>query len=120
VVAPEVPLVAPVVPDEPVELLALDEPLPIFAFVSMKRSLALLPEVPLVAPAVEPAPEVPVAPLDDESPRCRQPVTVIVLALLLCRELLLVCDEGVVWAPSPAVHMNATAAAPPIHTLRFI
>jgi hypothetical protein len=83
VVAPDVPLVAPVVPDEP-----LDAALPIFAFVSMKCSLPLaLPDVPVVAPdvAVEPAPEVPVAPLDDE----RQPVTVIEPALL-CRELLLV------------------------------
>jgi hypothetical protein len=114
VAAPEVPLVAPVVPDEPVEL-PLDEPLPIFAFARMKRSLplALAPEVPLVAP------DVPVAPLVDE-PLCRQPVTVIVLALL-CRELLLVCDEGgVVWAPTLAVHASASAAAPPIHTLRFI
>jgi hypothetical protein len=115
-VAPLVPLVAvpPVEPDVLGEL----EPLPLRAFVRMKRSLAA-PDVPLVAPevAVEPVPDVPVAPLEDESARCTHPVTVIVPALL-CRELL-DCDEDV-WAPAPAVKARATAAALPIHTLDVI
>jgi hypothetical protein len=69
VVPPVVPLVVPLVEFD-------DIPLPMRAFISMNRSLALDDElvVPLAVPAV--VPDVPVAPavaLAD----CRQPVTVI-------------------------------------------
>ncbi len=102
---PDVPLVEPVVPDA-----LLLEPLPMWALVSMNRSLAL--EV----LEVEVLPEVPVVP-EDDSARCRQPVTVIVFALL-CRDVL-DCDEDVC-APTPPVSASAAAATPPIHTVRFI
>jgi hypothetical protein len=82
VALPVVPVVEPVV--EPVAELPL-EPLPICAFARTKRSLPLvallaLPVVALV-PLV-PLPVVPVAP-PIESARCKQPVTVTVLWLLL-------------------------------------
>jgi hypothetical protein len=108
--APDVPLVALLVALDGLEL-ALAE-LPVFALVSMKRSLALeLPVVPEVA-----VPDVPVAPLELDD--CRQPVTVIEVAVLLCRELL-DWDEDV-WALTPPVNASASAATPPIHTLLFI
>ncbi len=105
------PLVAPVEPDVPlVPDALLLEPLPMWASVSMNRSLAReLLEVELL-------PEVPVVP-EDDSARCRQPVTVIVFALL-CRDVL-DCDDDVC-ALTPAVSASAAAATLPSHTMRFI
>jgi hypothetical protein len=77
---PVVPEVDPAVELEPVDPYALDDPPPVIAFVKMNDAPELDPdcERDAVVPDVEdPAvPDVPVA--LPESPRCRQPVTVIV------------------------------------------
>lgn len=61
----EVPLVDPAVPLVPLVEGELDEPLPILAFVRMKRSLL---ELPLVAVPLVAVPDVPVVPLDEGLP----------------------------------------------------
>jgi hypothetical protein len=116
----DVPLpVVPVVDEpvvDPVAELPL-EPLPILALASTNLSLLLL-EVPLVALVpLDVVPLVPVVPV--ESPRCRQPVTVTVLALLL----LGVCDVLLVAELCAAMltpHASAIAATPPVHICRVM
>lgn len=109
----------PVDPVLPAPVLAEPEPalLPILAFVRMKLSLdalegAVLPLA--VLPLVPVAPDAP-----DPPARCTQPVTVMLLwLLLLCRELLL-CDDVDCAAVNPT-HANAIAVTLPTQTRRFM
>jgi hypothetical protein len=79
-VVPVAELVDPVVPDAVVpEVL---EPLPIFAFCSTNRSVAVLELADVLLPLVALVPLVPVAP-PIEPARCKQPVTVTVFWLEL-------------------------------------
>jgi hypothetical protein len=91
-------------------------PAPLFAFVSTNDSFALEAELDPAAP--DAVPEVPTAP-PIRSACCRQPVIVIVLAL----ELDWFADvelPGVDCAAAPVPNASASAATPPIHTLRFM
>lgn len=122
--AVDVPLMLPVADgdDEDGDDEADDVLEPLFAFVSTNDSaLDELEGVALVEPVAdvdEPVPDVPTAP-PIRLACCRQPVIVIVLALELdwfdAVELPLVdCPAA------PVPNASASAATPPIHTLRFM
>ncbi len=122
VVLPAVdPVVLPVDPepeyDEP-----LAPPEPIRALVNTNAAPRALDPV-ADDPAVddEPLPDVPTAP-PIWLPCCRQPVIVIVSALLLPLRLDCdpVVDEVPDWAAAPPPSASARAATPPIHTFRFM